>query len=137
MNIQINCRRIVGGSGSGKALVTKQPINFLAMIDTKKYIIKDRNHELYGKSMKDAILVFPHAIGSSVGAYAIYSLKVNGVAPRAVICSNKADIITASGCAISNIPLVDTSEKVSSSDIITGLEIIVDADNKKIIIQTV
>jgi predicted aconitase with swiveling domain len=137
LNIQINCRRIVGGSGSGKALVTKQPINFLAMIDTKKYIIKDRNHELYGKSMKDAILVFPHAIGSSVGAYAIYSLKVNGVAPRAVICSNKADIITASGCAISNIPLVDTSEKVSSSDIITGLEIIVDADNKEIIIQTV
>ena len=137
MNIQINCRRIVGGSGSGKALVTKQPINFLAMIDTKKYIIKDRNHELYGKSIKDAILVFPHAIGSSVGAYAIYSLKVNGVAPRAVICSNKADIITASGCAISNIPLVDTSEKMSSSDIITGLEIIVDADNKKIIIQTV
>jgi uncharacterized protein len=127
----------VGGRGSGKALVTKQPINFLAMIDTKKYIIKDRNHELYGKSMKDAILVFPHAIGSSVGAYAIYSLKVNGVAPRAVICSNKADIITSSGCAISNIPLVDTSEKVSSSDIITGLEIIVDADNKKIIIQTV
>jgi uncharacterized protein len=127
----------VGGRGSGKALVTKQPINFLAMIDTKKYIIKDRNHELYGKSLKDAILVFPHAIGSSVGAYAIYSLKVNGVAPRAVICSNKADIITASGCAISNIPLVDTSEKVSSSDIITGLEIIVDADNKKIIIQTV
>ena len=137
MNIQINCRRIVGGRGSGKALVTKQPINFLAMIDTKKYIIKDRNHELYGKSIKDAILVFPHAIGSSVGAYAIYSLKVNGVAPRAVICSNKADIITASGCAISNIPLVDTSEKMSSSDIITGLEIIVDADNKKIIIQTV
>jgi uncharacterized protein len=137
LNIQINCRRIVGGSGSGKALVTKQPINFLAMIDTKKYIIKDRNHELYGKSMKDAILVFPHAIGSSVGAYAIYSLKVNGVAPRAVICSNKADIITASGCAISNIPLVDTSEKVSYSDIITGLEIIVDADNKEIIIQTV
>jgi uncharacterized protein len=124
----------VGGSGSGKALVTKQPINFLAMIDTKKYIIKDRNHELYGKSMKDAILVFPHAIGSRVGAYALYSLKV---APRAVICSNKADIITASGCAISNIPLVDTSEKVSSSDIITGLEIIVDADNKEIIIQTV
>jgi uncharacterized protein len=137
VNFQINCHRIVGGSGSGKALVTKQPINFLAMIDTKKYIIKDRNHEFYGKSMKDAILVFPHAIGSSVGAYAIYSLKVNGVAPRAVICSNKADIITASGCAISNIPLVDTCEKASSSYIITGSEIIVDADNKKIIIQTV
>jgi predicted aconitase with swiveling domain len=137
VNFQIKCRRIVGGSGSGKALVTKQPINFLAMIDTKKYIIKDRNHELYGKSMKDAVLVFPHAIGSSVGAYAIYSLKVNGAAPSAVICSSKADIITASGCAISNIPLVDISEKVSSSNIITGLEIIVDADNKKIIIQTV
>jgi predicted aconitase with swiveling domain len=87
--------------------------------------------------MKDAILVFPHAIGSSVGAYAIYSLKINGAAPRAVVCSNKSDIITASGCAISNIPLVDMPEKVLSSAIITGLAITVDADNKKIIIQTV
>jgi predicted aconitase with swiveling domain len=87
--------------------------------------------------MKDAILVFPHAIGSSVGAYAIYSLKVNEAAPKAIVCCNKADIITASGCAISNIPLVDMPEKVSSSPIITGLEINVDADNKKIIIQTV
>ena len=133
---QINCRRIVGGRGSGKALVTKQSINFLTTIDTKRCIIKDKDHELYGKSIKDAILVFPHATGSSVGAYAIYSLKVNGVAPRAIICSNKTDIITASGCAISNIPLVDMYER-ELSFIKTGLEIIVDADNKKIIIQTI
>ena len=105
----------MGGNGNGKALVTKQPINFLAMVDTKQGAINDRNHELFGKSMKDTVLVFPNAIGSSVGAYTIYSLKLNGVAPIAIVCSNKADIITASGCAISNIPFVDMLEISISS----------------------
>ncbi|HEY6883516.1 MAG TPA: DUF126 domain-containing protein, partial [Nitrososphaeraceae archaeon] len=84
MYLQVNCRKIVGGYGRGKALVTKQPINFLAMLDTEMGTVIDRDHELFGQSIKNVVLVFPNAIGSSVGAYAIYSLKVNGVAPTAI-----------------------------------------------------
>jgi predicted aconitase with swiveling domain len=129
--LSIRCRRIVGGTGKGKAIITKQPINFLAMLNKKNGTIVDQNHELFGKCIKDIVLIFPYAIGSSVGAYTIYSLKVNQVAPIAMVCSNKADLITASGCAISNIPLVDMLEKPVPS--LTNSEIddiIVDADKE-------
>src|ERR671931_2243019 len=100
-----DCSKIVRGSGEGPALVTAQPINFLAMVDAKTGKITDPKHDLYGRSLKGSVLVFPYAIGSSVGAYAIYSLREYRTAPSAVVRS-KADIITASGCAIANIPVV-------------------------------
>lgn len=101
-----DCKKIVSGSGEGPAIVTSQPINFLVMVDPRTGTITDQKHELHGKSLKGAVLVFPYAIGSSVGAYAIYSLKEYGAAPSAVVCS-KVDITTASGCAIADIPVVD------------------------------
>ena len=134
---ELNCRKIVQGSGTSKALVTKDVINFLAMVDTKSSTIIDKNHELFGKSIKDIILVFPNAVGSSVGAYAIYSLKINRVAPTAIICINNADIITASGCAISDIPLVDMLEKPSSFILESEMEISVNADKELVTIKTV
>jgi hypothetical protein len=42
--------------------------------------------------------------GVSVGAYTIYSLKSNNVAPIAMACQ-KVDLTVASGCALANIPL--------------------------------
>ena len=104
--MRIKCRAIVKGAGEGEALVTKQAINFLTMLDLKSGIVNDDKHELYKKNIANKILVLPNAIGSSVGAYSIYALKIHNVAPKAIVCS-KADITTASGCAIANIPLVD------------------------------
>ncbi|HJS81355.1 MAG TPA: DUF126 domain-containing protein, partial [Nitrososphaera sp.] len=75
------CHRIVGGIGEGPALVTDQPINFLAMVDAKSGLITDPRHQLHGKSIRGSVLVFPYSVGSSVGAYAIYSLKEYGNAP--------------------------------------------------------
>jgi predicted aconitase with swiveling domain len=127
------CRRIVGGKGEGEALVSSQPINFLAMVEAKSGRITDPRHELYGRSLKDAVLVFPNAIGSSVGAYVFYSLKEARTAPRAIVCI-KADITTASGCAIANIPVVDIPEEMVKktpslpSLIKPGSRIKVDAD---------
>lgn len=137
MHTELNCRKIVPGIGISKSLVTNNVINFLAMVDIKSATIIDKHHELYGKSIKDIILVFPNAIGSSVGAYAIYSLKINRVAPTAIICINNADIITASGCAISDIPLVDMLEKPSSFILESETEICVDADKELVTIKTV
>ena len=135
MNTYIKCRKIVGGSGIGTALLTEDRINFLSMIDSENGIIKDPHHRLFGSSVKGAVLVFPGAIGSSVGAYAIYSLKVNAAAPAAMICSNKADITTASGCAISNIPLVDMLDNSSFFTTSSRMEVKVDADNKIVCVR--
>lgn len=128
VSLQVRCRKIVGGTGKGKALLTKQPINFLSMMNTRDGSVIDQTHELFGKSIRDVVLVFPNAIGSSVGAYTLYSLKVNRVAPIGIICSNKADIITASGCAISDIPVVDMLDKPATSIIHSGMEIRINAD---------
>ncbi len=128
-----NCRKIVSGTGEGKTLVTIQPINFLAMVNAKTGTITDPLHELYGKSLKGSVLILPYAMGSSVGAYAIYSLKEYGNAPRAVVCS-KADITTASGCALANIPVVDLPNGTPLSSLKQGLKARVEADARRIVV---
>ena len=97
-------KTIVKGNVKGKVLKSSQPINFLGSIDKKTGAITDHGHDLSGKSIKDSILLFPYGIGSSVGAYTIYSLKSNNVAPIAMACQ-KVDLTVASGCALANIPL--------------------------------
>ena len=107
-------KTIVKGKAHGKIIKSNQPINFLGTVDKKTGVIQDKNHELYGKSVDNSILIFPNGIGSSVGAYTIYSLKSNNCAPLAMICL-KADLTVASGCALANIPLVVvTKEKFDS-----------------------
>ncbi|MDW0140434.1 MAG: DUF126 domain-containing protein [Nitrososphaeraceae archaeon] len=129
-----NCRRIVGGTGEGKTLVTKQPINFLAMVNAKSGTITDPLHDLHDKSLKGSVLILPYAIGSSVGAYAIYSLKEYGNAPSAVVCS-KVDITTASGCALAEIPVVDLPDGTPISILKQGLKARVEADARRIVVE--
>jgi len=100
-------KTIVGGTAKGMILLTSQPINFLSSVDNKTGKITDKNHELFGKFLKDTILIFPYSVGSSVGAYSIFALKSNNASPSGILCSIKTDITTASGCAIANIPLLE------------------------------
>ena len=101
---------LVAGKVQGIILKSNDPINFLGTVDKKTGIISDKNHDLFQKSIKDCILVFPSGVGSSVGAYTIYSIKSNNSAPLAMICT-KADLTVATGCALANIPLVIISDK--------------------------
>ena len=117
---------IVKGKAKGKIMKSNIPINFLGAVDKKTGIIRDDKHDMFQKSLKDSILVFPHGIGSSVGAYTIYSLKSNGSAPAAMICT-KADLSVASGCALANIPLVIASQDYYDS-LKDGEEITVDTE---------
>ncbi|MGV7226998.1 MAG: aconitase X swivel domain-containing protein, partial [Nitrosopumilus sp.] len=101
---------LVSGKVEGTVLKSKDPINFLGTVDKKTGIISDENHDLFQKSIKDTILVFPSGVGSSVGAYTIYSIKSNESAPLAMICT-KADLTVATGCALANIPVVIVSNE--------------------------
>jgi phosphomecalonate degydratase small subunit len=107
MSYSLRCKVIVAGKARGSILVTKQPINFLSSVDHLTGMITDKNHELCGEFVKDRVLVFPYAVGSSVGAYSIFELKSNGVSPSGIICTSRTDITTASGCAVANIPLLE------------------------------
>ena len=105
---------LVPGKVEGIVLKSENSINFLGTVDKKTGVISDKNHDLYNKPIKDIILVFPSGVGSSVGAYTIYSIKSNGTAPLAMICK-KADLTVATGCALANIPLVTVSDEDFSS----------------------
>jgi predicted aconitase with swiveling domain len=103
---EIKVRAIVEGDISGAVLFSSRPIAFLQGVDPERGIVSDNKHELYSKPFAGKVLVFPNSVGSSVGAYVIYRLKMNGVAPKAIVNKN-ADIITTSGCALAGIPLYD------------------------------
>lgn len=118
---------LVSGKVEGTVLKSKDAINFLGTVDKKTGIISDKNHDLYEKSIKDTILVFPSGIGSSVGAYTIYSIKSNGTAPIAMICQ-KADLTVATGCALANIPLVILPDEEFSL-INNGMKLSLDTDS--------
>jgi len=119
-------KTIVKGKAKGIIMKSNNPINFLGAVDKKTGIIRDETHDLFQKSIRDIVLVFPHGIGSSVGAYTIYSLKANNSAPLAMICK-KADLTVASGCAIANIPLIIPT--IEEYDLLeNGNEITIDSD---------
>ena len=104
-SLEIRCKRIVSGKARGKIFLLNKPLNFLGMVNTNTGEITNIDDGTKIYHLKNKILVFPNSIGSSVGAYTIFSLRANNVNPRGIICTNKVDITTASGCAISNIPL--------------------------------
>jgi hypothetical protein len=118
---------LVKGNIQGIILKSKNPINFLGTVEKKSGIISDKNHDLFDKSIKDSILVFPSGVGSSVGAYTIYSIKSNNSAPLAMICK-KADLTVATGCALANIPLLVISENEFNS-LKTGMKISIDTES--------
>ena len=101
---------LVSGKVEGIVLKSNDPINFLGTVDKKTGVISDKNHPLFEKPIKDTILVFPSGVGSSVGAYTIYSIKSNNAAPLAMICK-KVDLTVATGCALANIPLITISDE--------------------------
>ena len=118
---------LVSGKVEGIVLKSNDPINFLGSVDKKTGIISDKNHTLFEKSVKNTILVFSSGIGSSVGAYTIYSIKSNNTAPIAMICK-KADLTVATGCALANIPLITISDEEFKL-IKTGMKISLDTDS--------
>jgi len=124
---------LVAGKVSGTVLKSKNSINFLGTVDKKTGIISDKNHDLYDKSLKNSILVFPSGVGSSVGAYTIYSIKSNNVAPIAMICQ-KADLTVATGCALANIPLIIISDEEFFS-LEDGMKILLDTKNSNPILH--
>ena len=118
---------LVSGKVQGIVLKSEKPINFLGTVDKKTGIISDKNHDLFEKSIKDTILVFPSGVGSSVGAYTFYSIKSNNTAPLAMICQ-KVDLTVVTGCALANIPLIIISDEEFSS-IKNGIKISLDTDS--------
>ena len=106
------------GVARGEAMVFSGPIVILGGIDPTSGMLMDRGTDHYGESVKDKILVFPQAHGSTVGSYVLYSLKVNGCSPSGII-NRQSDAITVVGAVLAQIPVVD---RISEFDPIEAIE---------------
>ena len=124
--VEIMGRSISKGVVEGEALVSHKPISFLGDIN-KEGIVTDRESDIYGKSIREKILVFPTGKGSTVGSYVIYSLGKRGILKG--IVNRECEPIVATGAILGRIPLVD---KIDISKIDTGDWIVLDG-NKGIV----
>ncbi len=121
---------LVRGRTEGVVLKSENPINFLGTVEKRTGVISDDGHDLSGKSIRDTILVFPGGVGSSVGAYTIYSIKSNSAAPLAMICK-KVDLTVVTGCALADIPLLTVSGEQFDS-IKDGMRLRIDTNAEQV-----
>ena len=121
-------RKVVGGKSKGVALVTAEPICFLGGVDVKTGIITEVGHPLKGKCMAGKVLVFPTGKGSTGGSYLIYETVNNGVGPCAMI-NRSVEQVTAIGCIIAEVPMVDNVQPDAIETIKDGDIVEVNADD--------
>lgn len=123
--MRLSGRKISGGSAEGIGLVSSFPISFLGDVDPKSGLVTDPKSDIFGTSVQDKILIFPHGRGSTVGSYVMYGAKRNSRAPIAIV-NERAEPVVATGAVISGIPMID---KIDVGLLRTGDRIVVDADN--------
>jgi hypothetical protein len=127
-NITLGCHRIVTGYGDGEALVSRDPICFY-LADPKSGVIRERGHQLLGKSVAGKVLIFPTGKASSaVQMDGLRKLMLNNATPKAMIVTDVEPVLV-SAAALLKIPLVDRLEKDPFEIIQTGDLVKVDATN--------
>lgn len=106
-------------------MVCSSPVSFLGGVDPSTGKILDGECESRNQSVSNKIFCFPYGKGSTVGSYVMYQLKLNGLAPSAIV-NGSAEPIIATGAIIAEIPMVDG---VDVSLLRTGDDLVVDAQN--------
>ena len=99
-------RGLVEGIARGEIIATRQALSFLGGVDRLTGKIVDQKNDLYQEKITGKVLYIPKSIGSTVGAYVIYAICKSNLGPKAIICKD-ADLMLVTGCAISEIPLID------------------------------
>ena len=131
LEITLKCHKIVGGYGEGEALISHEAICFY-LTDPKTGIIREKGHELEGKSVANKVLVFPSGKASSVVQIdGLFKLASNKVAPKAMIVKDVETVLIVSA-VIANVPLVDRLEEDPFKAIHVGDFVKVEADEKKV-----
>ncbi len=127
-------RTISRGRAAGEALVCDEPIGFNFGIDVDSGTVTEGGHSLFGQSIKDRILVFPHGKGSTGGSYVIYQLAKMKTGPRAIL-NAETETIIAVGAILGEIPVMDRFDRDVLREIKSGDMVDVDADKGAVTIE--
>lgn len=131
--VVLKCHKIIGGCGEGEALVSHEPICFY-LTDPKTGSVREKDHELAGKSVSGKVLVFPSGKASSVVQIdGLFKLAQHGVAPKALIVKDVETVLVVSAFIV-KVPLVDRLEKDPFEVIRTGDFVKVDAEKSTVTI---
>ena len=125
--MSMKCHKLAKGYGEGEALVSKDPICFY-LVEPKTGVVREKGHQLEGKSVSGKVLVFPTGKASSaVQMDGLVKLLINKNAPKAMIVTDVEPVLLGSA-VLTKIPLVDRLERNSFEAIRSGDFVKVDAD---------
>jgi hypothetical protein len=125
--MRLKGRKVVGGYAEGEALVSVDSVSFYGGVDPETGVVIEPGHAVEGECIMGKVFVFPTGKGSTVGSYVIYRMKKLGTAPAALI-NSETEVILATGCVISDIPLVDKLDLDPVKNLRTGMLLRVMAD---------
>ncbi|MBU7015120.1 MAG: DUF126 domain-containing protein [Theionarchaea archaeon] len=121
--MQVEGKVVLRGQVEGYAMVTDQPMNFLAAysrnlaLPWKTGKISDAEHELHGKDLRRGILVMPCCSGSTGGGVFLLEAIRKGIVPKGILTA-QADTLLVSGAVMAEIwlekmeliPIVECSD---------------------------
>jgi hypothetical protein len=125
--MKLKGRKVMGGNAEGEALVSRDPVSFYGGVDPVTGCVTEPGHCCCGDNITGKVFIFPTGKGSTVGSYVLYRMKKLGTAPAAII-NIETEAIIATGCVISDIPLVHRLNRNPLEIISNGDKIIVEAD---------
>ena len=128
MSKTYHCSQITKGKvDSAPALVSKDAICFY-LVEPETGVVKERNHDAFGKSVVGKVLIMPSGKGSSVVQLdGLYKLMMRNNGPAAIVVQ-EADTVLVAAAAAMEMPMVHRVDPEFFADVESGMNIALDVD---------
>ena len=134
MSKTYHCSQITKGKvDSAPALVSKDAICFY-LVEPETGVVKERNHDAFGKSVVGKVLIMPSGKGSSVVQLdGLYKLMMRNNVPAAIVVQ-EADTVLVAAAAAMEMPMVHRVDPEFFTDVESGMNIALDVEQGTITI---
>ena len=134
MSKTYHCSQITKGKvDSAPALVSKDAICFY-LVEPETSVVKERNHDAFGKSVVGKVLIMPSGKGSSVVQLdGLYKLMMRNNGPAAIVVQ-EADTVLVAAAAAMEMPMVHRVDPEFFTDVESGMNIALDVEQGTITI---
>ena len=134
MSKTYHCSQITKGKvDSAPALVSKDAICFY-LVEPETGVVKERNHDAFGKSVVGKVLIMPSGKGSSVVQLdGLDKLMMRNNGPAA-IGVQEADTVLVAAAAAMGMPMVHRVDPEFFTDVESGMNIALDVEQGTITI---
>ena len=107
--IELRCHPGIGPVVEGEALVARDDFSARYDLDRIGGTFSRPQHQLYGQSYRDRILVLNTSKGGVASAWMLYEMKARGICPSAILF-NSCNTILAQGAAFAELAMCDRFE---------------------------